>query len=58
MHRYHCDLDLGYAWESDYGSHGSARQFLNADSYAMLAYDIGKPVIGDFDVPPSDSGAA
>jgi hypothetical protein len=58
MHRYHCDLDLGYAWESDYGSHGTTRQFLNADSYAMLAYDIGKPVVGDFDAPHSDSGAA
>jgi hypothetical protein len=58
MHRYHCDLDLGYAWESDYSSHGTTRQFLNADAYAMLAYDIGKPVIGDFDAPQSDSGAA
>jgi len=58
MHRYHCDLDLGYEWEPDYTSHGSTRQFFNADSYAMLAYDIGKPVIGDFDAPRSDSGAA
>ena len=58
MHRYHCDLDLGYAWESDYSSHGTTRQFLNADAYAMLAYDIGKPVVGDFDAPHSDSGAA
>jgi hypothetical protein len=58
MHRYHCDLDLGYAWEPDYSSHGTTRQFLNADSYAMLAYDIGKPVIGDFDASQSDSGAA
>lgn len=58
MHRYHCDLDLGYAWEPDYSSHGTTRQFLNADAYAMLAYDIGKPVIGDFDAPQSDSGAA
>jgi hypothetical protein len=58
MHRYHCDLDLGYAWEPDYSSHGTTKQFLNADSYAMLAYDIGKPVIGDFDAPHSDSGAA
>jgi hypothetical protein len=57
MHRYHCDLDLGYEWEPDYTSHGSTRQFFNADSYAMLAYDIGKPVIGDFDAPRSDSGA-
>jgi hypothetical protein len=58
MHRYHCDLDLGYEWEPDYTSHGSTRQFFNADSYAMLAYDIGKPVIGDFDAPLGDSGAA
>jgi hypothetical protein len=58
MHRYHCDLDLGYEWEPDYTSHGSTRQFFNADSYAMLAYDIGKPVIGDFDAPHPDSGAA
>jgi len=58
MHRYHCDLDLGYAWESDYGGHGTTRQLFNADAYAMLAYDIGKPVIGDFDAPRSDTGAA
>jgi hypothetical protein len=58
MHRYHCDLDLGYAWESDYGSHGTARQLVNADAYAMLAYDIGKPLIGDFDARQTDSGAA
>jgi hypothetical protein len=57
MHRYHCDLDLGYEWEPDYSSHGTTRQLFNADSYAMLAYDIGKPVIGDFDAPQSDSGA-
>jgi hypothetical protein len=58
MHRYHCDLDLGYEWEPDYGSHGTTRQSWNADAYAMLAYDIGKPQIGDFDAPRSDSGAA
>lgn len=58
MHRYHCDLDLGYATDRDYTSHGTTRQSWNADAYAMLAYDIGKPVIGDFDAPQSDSGAA
>jgi hypothetical protein len=57
MHRYHCDLDLGYAWEPDYGSHGTTRQSWNADAYAMLAYDIGQPIIGDFDAPQSDTGA-
>lgn len=58
MHRYHCDLDLGYSWESDYGSHSSTAQFWNADAYATLAYEIGQPALGDYNPPPSDSGAA
>jgi hypothetical protein len=58
MHRYHCDLDLGYSWEHDYGSNSSTTQFWNADAYATLAYEIGQPQVGDFDRSPSDSGAA
>jgi hypothetical protein len=58
MHRYHCDLDLGYSWESDYGSNSSTAQFWNADAYATLAYEIGQPQLGDFNPPPSGSGAA
>jgi hypothetical protein len=59
MHRYHCDLDLGYSWEPDYKSNSHRRQSWNADAYSTLAYEIGQPVVGDFDAPPSsDSGAA
>jgi hypothetical protein len=57
MHRYHCDLDLGYSYDPDYASHSKSRQFWNADAYSTLAYEIGQPEIGDFDSPPpSDSG--
>lgn len=58
MHRYHCDLDLGYSWESDYKSNSHRRQSWNADAYSTLAYEIGQPTVGDFEQPSSDTGAA
>jgi hypothetical protein len=58
MHRYHCDLDLGYSWESDYTSNSHRRQSWNADAYSTLAYEIGQPTVGDFEPPSSDTGAA
>jgi hypothetical protein len=40
VHRYGCNFDLGYAWESGYSSHGTTRALLNADSWAKFVYDI------------------
>jgi hypothetical protein len=40
VHRYGCNFDLGYEWESGYSGHGTLRALLNADPWAHLVYDL------------------
>ena len=43
MHHYHCRLDTGYEWESEYSGHSYIRQLLNADSFSTLVFDVTRP---------------
>ena len=40
VHKYGCNFDLGYEHEPDYGSHGTVRQLLNADSFSSFVRDV------------------
>jgi hypothetical protein len=40
VHRYGCNFDFGYEWQSGYSGHGTLRSLLNADTWAHLVYDV------------------
>jgi len=40
VHKYGCNLDLGYEHEKDYGSNSTITQLGNADSFANLVRDV------------------
>jgi hypothetical protein len=40
VHKYGCNFDLGYEWETTYPSNGTITQLLNADSFAKFIRDV------------------